>query len=255
MIQAVCPVVSRETVGPEIHVLKFHSPELCSTVKPGQFVNIKISDSFYPLLRRPFSVYHVHHETAEVIFSVVGIGTEILAAKRVGDMVDLIGPLGSSFTLEGHYETAILVAGGLGVASLPLLTQSIRGKRSIASFLGARSKDHLIPTHLENLFVATDDGSAGYHGTVVDLLRDELGKKRFTRPKIFACGPVGMLDSVNGIARDLDVPCEISLESAMACGFGICQGCPIERSDHQKKYSLVCKEGPVFDSRSVRLRK
>jgi len=255
MIQAACPVVSCETVGSDIHVLEFHSPELCSTVKPGQFVNIKVSNSCYPLLRRPFSVYQVHHETAQVIFSVVGIGTGILAAKRLGDVVDMIGPLGSPFRVDSDYETAVLVAGGLGVAPLPLLTQSMRGKRNIATFLGARSKDRLVSTHLENLNVATDDGSAGYHGTVVDLLRHELGKNRFPRPKIFACGPIGMLDGLDRLARDLGLPCEVSLEGSMACGFGICQGCPIERVDHEKKYSLVCKEGPVFDSRSVRLRK
>jgi dihydroorotate dehydrogenase electron transfer subunit len=252
MIHAVCPITSLENVGSLIYVLGFRSSNLSANIAPGQFVNIKVDDSGSPLLRRPFSVYRVIRDVVQIIFNVVGTGTKILSEKRPGEMLDVIGPLGRPFGVKSRYETALLVAGGIGVAPLPLITDAIGGKRNIVTFLGARTENQVVRASLRNVLVATDDGSEGFHGTVVDLLRHELSGNRFPGPRIFACGPNAMLKSLNNLAAEYAIPCEVSLESAMACGIGICQGCPVERVGQEKKYSLVCKEGPVFDSQTIR---
>ena len=244
-------VTMNKRVGPDIYVLGMQAPGIAETVLPGQFINIRVLDSFQPLLRRPFSVYRVSGDEIQIIFNIVGIGTGILHNKTKADILDIIGPLGCSFGTDDSYETAILVGGGMGVAPLPILCDHLKGKKKAVTFLGARSGDYLIPEYLENPFLATDDGSAGLKGTVVDLLRTELKPGRFPNPKIFACGPNRMLKGVSQFAAEADIPCELSLESVMGCGIGICQGCPVENSGGPKKYSLICKDGPVFNSKMI----
>jgi len=144
------------------------------------------------------------------------------------------------------------VGGGLGVAPFPLATKFLaRTSRAVRTFLGARSSSHILRDHLENVSVATDDGTEGYRGTVVGLVRSALEAGAIDRPKIFACGPNAMLRALAAVAAEFHVPCEVSLESVMACGIGICQGCPVERIGGDKRYSLVCKEGTVFDALTI----
>jgi dihydroorotate dehydrogenase electron transfer subunit len=254
MIQTLSPVISNSAVAPSIHVLKFLSPGIAPNVSAGQFVNIRVNDSTQPLLRRPFSVYRVDGECIEVIFNVVGTGTSILSRKQAGDVVDILGPLGRGYSFDDGFDTALLVAGGLGVAPLPILTSRLsRAGRPVLTFLGARTVDQIVSAHLENVHRSTDDGSAGYHGTVVDHLRSFLLSEKCRKPKMFACGPNGMLRNLSLLALDLGIPCEVSLESAMACGIGICQGCVVEHTGGGKKYSLTCTEGPVYNSLAVRI--
>lgn len=254
MIQTFARITGLRTVAPNILVLSFQAPEIASIVEPGQFVNIKVNTFNVPLLRRPFSVYNVDKNDVEIIFNVIGLGTSILSQKRPGDILDIIGPLGVPFTLSDNFDTALLVAGGLGVAPLPMITSALKNTaKNIVTFLGARASDQVVSANLTNIHIATDDGSDGFHGTVVDLLRAEFAKQKFRGPKIFACGPHPMLRAVASLAKELQVPCEVSMESAMACGIGLCQGCPIEIIGGSKKYALVCKDGTVFDSRMILL--
>src|ERR1041384_464614 len=252
MIHSRCRVTARENPGSNVLVLRFHSPETPSTVSPGQFVNIKVTDSGYPLLRRPFSVYHAEREEFSIIFDIRGSGTAILASKRPGETVDIIGPLGSPFDVEGAYSTALLVGGGLGVAPLPMVARAVkRTRKEVLTFLGARSLERVISAHLDDPRVATDDGSSGFRGTVVDLLRMHLENGSTGKPKIFACGPNPMLSVLSQFASERKIPCEVSLESPMACGVGLCQGCPVELRGEEKRFALIRKEGPVFDSGRV----
>jgi dihydroorotate dehydrogenase electron transfer subunit len=254
MTQELCSVAAVKNIGSGIFVLRFIAPEIASAVQPGQFVNMKTNELLFPFLRRPFSVYRVDGESVEIIFNVVGSGTKILSEKQQGEIIDVIGPLGCSFGVDGAFETAILVGGGLGVAPLPVLTNAlIARKRNLLTFLGARTSHQIVSQYLQNVSVATDDGSGGFMGTVVDLLRKYLGDVKVAKPKIFGCGPNPMLKSLSLLAHELQIPCEVSLESVMACGVGICQGCPVERTEGEKKYSLICKEGTVFDSESIRI--
>ena len=249
MTQESCPVTGVEEVGRNVYLLTFVARGISSSVRSGQFVNIRVGEGIEPLLRRPFSVYRTDGDEVQVIFNVVGKGTSALRKKNRGENIDVIGPLGVPYSLSGGaFKTGILVGGGLGVAPLPLATATLKVQGTpFATFLGARTGDQLVETHLENLRCATDDGTRGFHGTVLDLLKDSLTRNPIVNPKIFACGPTPMLRAVASFARENAVPCEVSLEGAMACGIGICQGCPVELVGAEKKYALMCKDGPVFD--------
>lgn len=244
------PVTGREEIAEGIFALSFESKELAREVRPGQFVNIKVGEGELPLLRRPFSISRTDGPLLEVIFNVVGAGTRALAAKQRGERLNVLGPLGIPFGLEEDFETAIIVAGGLGVAPFPFLTPHL-GRVRIETFLGSRTTSQIVDRFLVNVHVATDDGSKGYHGTVVDLLNGYLREHPQRRPKLFACGPTPMLKALTAYAIKENLRCELSLEGDMACGVGICQGCPVERVQGEKKYSLVCTEGPTFDCREV----
>jgi dihydroorotate dehydrogenase electron transfer subunit len=254
MIHSRSPVTAREQSAPDTFILRFHSPGISASVRPGQFINVRADDSDYPLLRRPFSVTSAERGEVGILFDVRGIGTRILSEKHVGDMVDIIGPLGSPYQTAGEFETALLVGGGLGVAPLPMVERSLRGSgKKIALFLGARTAARIVGSCSAPPLTATDDGSAGFRGTVVDLLRHRLDTDRFERPKIFGCGPNRMLAALAQLAAERNIPCEISLETPMACGVGLCQGCPVELAGEGPRYALVCRDGPVFDARTVRI--
>jgi dihydroorotate dehydrogenase electron transfer subunit len=250
-----CTVEALREVAANTFVLRVFSPPLAREIQPGQFLNIKISAGTDPLLRRPFSVYRVEGDRVEIVFNVVGRGTSVLWKKRPGDILDVLGPLGTPVSVaDPGFDTALLVGGGLGVAPLPLLTAALRrAGKTVRTFLGARTSAHVVREFLENVLVATDDGSEGLHGTVVDLLDRTLDLEPGTRRKIFGCGPTAMLHALAESARRREIPCEVSLEGPMACGIGICQGCPVELADGEKKYALMCTDGPMFDIRKIRI--
>ncbi len=234
-----------------IFLLKVFSPGLTSIVKPGQFLNVRVSETVYPLLRRPFSVCDVEGDYFYLMFNIYGEGTKILSRKEKGESLDFLGPLGNGFNIEGDYEIAVIVAGGLGAAPFPFFTRKISEHKEVISFIGGKSMRDVITYGMKNVSIATDDGSRGFHGNVIDLLKekiDELNKKKI---KIFSCGPSAMLRALKTFAIENEFECEVSTECAMACGFGICQGCPIESTEHPEKYFLVCKDGPVFNVKDV----
>lgn len=247
------PVLSNEKVASDIYVVRFHAPQIARTTDPGQFVNIKVDQSFSPLLRRPFSVYDVDGDDVDIVFNVVGRGTDILSSKRPDELLDVIGPLGRPFHADdADYSTAVIVAGGLGVAPFPLLTRFLKKEdKEIVTFLGARTESMLVPQRLVNARLATLDGSAGFRGTVVELVERAFEEDRVDRPKFFGCGPNPMLRALARAADRFKAPCEVSLECTMGCGYGICQGCPVELRNSGIRYSLVCKEGPVYDVSSI----
>jgi dihydroorotate dehydrogenase electron transfer subunit len=249
------PVVELRAVAQNIYVLGFTAPLIAGNIRAGQFLNIRAGEGCDPLLRRPFSVYHVEGDRVEIIFNIVGKGTAVLARSARGGMLDVLGPLGVPYHLEdNNFDTGVLMAGGLGIAPMPLATRALRaGGKKILTILGGRSSEQVLPEHLENVHIATDDGSRGFHGTVVDLAEKLLTELSPARPKLFACGPTAMLRAVSALAVRQNVPCEVSLEGAMACGIGICQGCPVELVGAEKKYALMCKDGPTFDVRTIKL--
>jgi len=253
--QALIPVIDRSEIAEGVFVVRLRSQHLTEHASPGQFVNIRCGDGCLPLLRRPFSISRVEGDMLELMFNVVGQGTRMLASRKSGDFVDVLGPLGVPFAVKGDFETALLVGGGLGAAPLPFLTdQLVRGKKRVHTFLGARTASQLTEKFLVDVHVSTDDGSRGFHGTVVDELKQYLSENKLEKTKIFGCGPTRMLKALAEFADSVGIECELSLEGDMACGMGICQGCPVERSDGKKKYSLVCVEGPTFNSHDIVIR-
>jgi dihydroorotate dehydrogenase electron transfer subunit len=255
MVQQLCPVQSCHEDAEKTFVLRFNSQEIAATAQPGQFINILAAESGKgPFLRRPFSISRVEDSTIEILFHVVGVGTDLLSRKQRGDWVDVLGPLGQSFHRDAEYDTALLVAGGIGVAPFPILTDDLlrRGKR-IETFVGFRNGGQVFTEHLQNVHIATDDGSNGFQGNVVQLLESFLVQNNYGKSKIFSCGPTVMLKALTELARRKNICCEMSLEGQMACGVGICQGCAVEHAGGAETYALVCKDGPAFFSTEVSL--
>lgn len=233
-------IISNEKVAPGFYRMRVASAYLARNSKPGQFFEVRVSEKVDPLLRRPFSCHRISKGAVEILYEAVGPATGILSHRKAGQILDIIGPLGNGFEISKC--KAVLVGGGIGVAPLLALAESMRNKPSV--LIGARTRAHVL---CEKEFkalgcgvsVATDDGSKGHEGFVTDLLKGHAGAD------IYACGPHAMLKTVSGIARHAGVSCQVSLEERMACGVGVCLGCPVKVSGG---YKMVCKDGPVFDS-------
>ncbi len=241
-----------EEIQDGIFLLKVNSAQIAKEAKPGQFCNIKVSNSLTPLLRRPFSICDVEDDIVSFQFSLVGEGTKILSQKMEGETLNIIGPLGNGFDFSGNFENAIIVAGGIGAAPFPFLTKKLSSDKNIISFCGGRTKADIIKYKLDNIITSTDDGSEGFHGNIVQLLESEISKYDKVKTKIFACGPNPMLRALSEFTIKTGYECQISTESVMACGFGICQGCNVE-GVNSDRFLLVCKDGPVFNAEDVRL--
>ncbi len=245
-------IISNKKIAQGHYVLSFKSPKIAKSTKPGQFFNIRVSDSYEPLLRRPFSAHKIGKGKIEILYKAVGKATGILSTKKKGDVLDIIGPLGNGFEIR---VAGILVAGGHGVAPLFALAEKLKIQDSrLKVFIGARTKEHVVcDKELRKLgarvCVATEDGSKGYRGLITDLLLKKLRTTDYgIRNTIYACGPKPMLKAVAKIAGKYKLACQISMEEYMGCGTGICMGCTIKTSSGNK---LVCKDGPVFDAREI----
>jgi dihydroorotate dehydrogenase electron transfer subunit len=234
-----------------IFVQKIYAPEIASVMNPGQFLNIKVTETIYPLLRRPFSICDTEGDYIYIMFNIFGEGTKMLAEKKIDEELDILGPLGTGFNVEGDYDTAVIVAGGLGAAPFPALVRRLGDDKKVLTFIGGRTSKDVITYKMQNIHVATDDGSMGLKGNVVDLLGKNIDKLKKGTTKFFACGPNAMLRALKDFCIENNFECEASTECAMACGFGICQGCPIESAHQKDKYLLVCKDGPVFNIKDV----
>jgi len=264
--QLSCSLLSKKKLLDDIFKLTLSSPHISGKAKPGNFVHLKInSDSDgSPLLRRPFSIHNVDRarKRFEILLKVVGKGSAILSKKSPGDALDLLGPIGNSFSHPSKGKEVILVAGGMGIAPLWFLFTRLAGMSSqedLTVFLGAKSKKELLYTDKlkdtqAKLIVATDDGSAGRKGLITEVFLREI-KRRGRDPKklaVYSCGPHKMLKRMSQSAKSLDLSCQISLETHMACGVGACWGCVVQQRD--ETYKRVCVDGPVFDAREVVLK-
>ncbi len=249
-------IIEHKKVAQGFYKMRLASGFLAKNSTPGQFVEIKCSEGGEVLLRRPLGVHRILNGGIEVLYEVVGKGTELLSRKRPGDSVDVIGPLGNGFfikrTTNDERRTTILIAGGVGVAPLVALAEELRKKKAVVTvIIGAKTKEHIL---CESNFkkmgcevkVSTEDGSKGHKGLATDLLLLTMDYQLFT---IYACGPTAMLKSVAKIAETNRIPCQVSLEERMACGVGVCLGCPVKVKSGG--YKMVCKDGPVFDAKEI----
>ena len=254
MKQEIVSIHSFEQLTDDILELTFVSEYLAANAKPGQFINIRVGENF-PLLRRPFSIFNVEGDRISIVFNVIGTGTKVLATKRKGDTIDVVGPCGNDFLsfVDDTFDTALFVGGGIGIAPFPFFTKRYPSGKKHVTFLGGRNKGLVIEKGLTNTRIATDDGSLGLKGTVLDLIKQDLAKSDYGRIRFFVCGPTRMMKAVAEYAVEIGAPCYASLECDMACGIGLCQGCNIEMIGGEKKYRLVCKEGTIFETRTVKL--
>jgi dihydroorotate dehydrogenase electron transfer subunit len=185
----------------------------------------------------------------------VGRGTKVLGDIEPGEKLNILGPLGNTFTHPPDLQEAILVAGGLGIAPFPLLCRELLERKvKITIFYGAGTAEQFccldfFETQGADLHLTTDDGSRGERGFVTDSLETYLKKQESLKGReLFVCGPTPMLSQTRSLVLSLGIRAQVSVENKMACGFGACMGCPVERTESSgyKKYALACKDGPVF---------
>ena len=227
--------------------------EAAMTAVPGQFCNLYMEDGAH-LLPRPISICAIDIEDSELtfVYRVVGEGTKAFTALQVGDTIDLMGPFGNGF-VERVGSKPVLVGGGVGVPPMLGLARELRGQCTVV--LGYRSAETFLQYDFmstgADVVIATDDGSVGTHGTVVDAIREN----NVDFDAIYACGPKPMLRALKALAEEKQVPCYVSMEERMACGVGACLGCVCQSTkedDHSKVHNKrVCKDGPVFLAEEV----
>ena len=214
---------------------------------PGQFVQIDVDNSKTTFLRRPISINNVDYNKNELWILVrrAGAGTDALMRKTVGERINLLLPLGNGFSLDAAAsDKVLLIGGGVGVAPLLYLGKELKRRGVTPNFLlGARSENDILELDdfkaVGEVFISTDDGSAGEHGVVT--CHSVLSQKW---DKIYCCGPAPMMKAVAKVCREINAQCEVSLENMMACGLGACLCC-VEKT--VKGNVCVCTEGPVFN--------
>jgi dihydroorotate dehydrogenase electron transfer subunit len=256
-----------ERVAPDVRLLTFAAPGIARSYRPGTFVHLRTGDSSTPL-RRPFSIARVAGDEVILLFRVIGAGTGWLGACEPGDRIDAAGPLGTPFTLVPASRRVFLVAGGLGLAPLLGLADELRatgGVENVDALFGVRTEDEIPGPGLIDppggpiWRIASDDGSAGFTGTVVDLLEERLGEMAANGGEdslsgltVYASGPVPMLEAAAGVAAARGVDLQVSMEAHMACGVGACRACGIVAwKDRARINGRVCREGPVFDASEI----
>lgn len=260
--QIFAELVKKEKLLDGLYKFSIEAKEIVELAKPGNFIEIRINENLDPFLRRPISIYNLDKEKGilEFIFQVKGKGTELLAKKKEGDKIDIIGPLGNGTFKFEQYQNLAIIGGGIGIFPLyELSKQAKNAGKKVYTYLGFRNKD-LVTLEKEfedvstTLNITTDDGSYKNNGFAINYLENDLKEKNIDC--IYACGPLPMLKAVKRLAEEKNIACQISLEEKMGCGMGVCLGCAVRTSnstDENPQYLHVCKAGPVFDSKLVEI--
>lgn len=250
MNQYLLDLIDTKILAPSMVLHTYHQPEVAAAAQPGQFVNVRPTALSDPLLRRPFSFCTIDRAAGNftVLMKVIGPGTRLLADLRPGAQVDMLAPLGKTFEWAGA-KRMLLVAGGVGVAPMLFLAQTVREaagaeQPEIIFCYGARTASEFvlldeIGTAADKVILATNDGSMGECGFVT-----EAAEKTFAPDlSIFTCGPNPMMDDLLRRMRRAGLEGQVSLENQMGCGIGACQGCVVPT---RAGYIRICCDGPVL---------
>ena len=269
-------VAENEWLAQNTFRLRFECPELARKIVPGQFLMMRIPCCDDPLLGRPFALYDTVVDCEgtpvglDIVCLVVGKMTGRLEQAKPGEVLEVWGPLGNGFSAEPT-EHLIMVAGGIGQTPFLALGRQFLGGReygqparkvscssSVTLCYGVRSKNLLAGADDFrqcgiDLRISSDDGSVGHHGLVTELLEQALDEQPAEKCRVACCGPEPMMEAVAKIAQQRSVACEVSLETPMACGIGICFSCVVktEQADGGWDYKRTCVEGPVFDAGKI----
>lgn len=255
-------VKANKRIGKGLYRLALAAPKGFKA-EPGQFVNVLVSETYEPLLRRPFSIFDFTPKGIEIVYKVIGKGTELLSQKKAGEKLNIIGPLGNGYPISGlatkklstvnRQPSTVLIGGGTGAASVYFLAKTLKAKRIPFTLIqGARKKELLLAVKeyksMKALF-ASEDGSIGKKGFVTDILKNVLNDNAV----IFTCGPKPMFRAIQDTARaKKNVKIYASFEEYMGCGIGACLSCviPVKKGE-DFEYKRVCKEGTVFNLSEV----
>lgn len=284
-VQVAAEIIENVRLAKDTYRVRFHAPEIARRITPGQFLMLRLAGLNDPLIGRPLALYDTvlsatgEPEAVDVVYLVKGKLTSRLWQLQPGQRLDVWGPLGNGFDhspLTAHHsppvptQHLIMVAGGIGQTPFLALAQEALHKKRYGDPLrevpralhltfcyGARTADYFAGVEdFERLGIdvrlATDDGSRGHHGLVTDLLKQVLSEHH-GRPRIVCCGPEPMMEAVAKIAHAASVPCQVSLETPMACGIGICFTCvaKVKQPEGGWDYKRTCVEGPVFDAAQI----
>lgn len=249
-------VIEQKMIADGICSMWLDAKEIAVQAKPGQFISVYSNDKSR-VLPRPISICEIDREkgTLRIVYRVVGKGTEEFSKAEAGDSFEVLGPLGNGFPIEeAKGKKVLMIGGGIGVPPMLQTAKEIEGEAIIVS--GYRNQDLFLKEELESagtLFIATEDGSVGTKGNVVDAICEN----QIEADMMFACGPKPMLRALKDYALEKGIPCWISMEEKMACGVGACLACVCQSKDvdshshvHNKR---ICKDGPVFLSTEVEL--
>jgi dihydroorotate dehydrogenase electron transfer subunit len=248
-------------------LLTMKVPESFQTPMPGQFVMMREKGRMDPFLGRPFSIYTFERSNNKVIigilYKVIGKGTVLLSKLKKGEPMEIFGPYGNAFDVSPNLKKVVFICGGIGIAPLTLLVSHYRklvdeGNIKLICYYGATSADMLVGIEkirelCSDIFISTNDGSAGYRGFVTEMFAEDIPLYDPVDSKIYACGPRLMLQRLSDLLAGNTLPCQISMEERMACGVGACLGCSIETQDRvgNSIYKRVCKDGPVFNIHDI----
>lgn len=245
-------VLSQECLNGGVYSMWIKT-DIAKEAIPGQFISVYTKDAS-KLLPRPISICEIKEDRLRIVYRVAGDGTKEFSSYKEGEEITILGPLGNGFT-KTDYERALLIGGGIGIPPMLGLAQKLAGTVSIVA--GYRNgKETFLADELKEvgtLYIATDDGSLGTDGTVIDAIHEN----QVEADVIYACGPKPMLKAVKEYAQMKGIKAYISMEERMACGVGACLGCVCKSSqtdDHSKvRNKRICKDGPVFEASEVEL--
>ena len=245
-------IIRNKRLNNDFFVLELDSNNPLPEIRPGQFVQVKVEGSQETFLRRPISIHDIDYERniLKLLIQIAGKGTETLSKLKSGESINIIYPLGNSFSMPSRGERVLLIGGGCGIAPLLFLGRYlVRAGTKPDILLGFRNSIRIIEYEEYNdigqVHITTEDGSAGVKGMVTD--HSVMKDKGFDR--IYCCGPESMMKAAADFCHQRNICCEVSLENLMACGIGACLCCVV---DTVKGNLCTCIDGPVFNTKELK---
>ena len=254
MLTEKCKILNNKNLKGDYYKVVLEAPNIIAEgVLPGHFAHVQITGLNDRILRRPFSVFNVEKDKLEIVYKVVGKGTQFLSELKPGVACDILGPLGNPYTYAANNEIPVVVAGGYGSAAMYQIAKHSKNRGVL--LVGAKTADDLILVEDYealgySIEIATDDGSLGHKGFVTDLLEKYCRDEKY---KIYGCGPNSMMYAMAKLMDANGKDGEVSLDHAMCCGIGGCYTCVVKIKDGNGgwKYMRTCKEGPVFKASEI----
>ena len=248
-------ITEQKEIATDIYSMWLQTDQIAAEAVPGQFLSVYSNDGSR-MLPRPISICEVDKKQGRLrlVYRIAGKGTLEFSGYQTGDTLEIVGPLGNGFPLDKGYEKVFLIGGGIGVPPMVELSRQLPGEKQIV--VGYRNSELFLKEELEQngvVYVATEDGSVGTKGNVMDAIRENA----LEADVIFACGPMPMLRAIKKYAEEHKIPAYISLEEHMACGVGACLGCVVKTKeiDHHSHVhnARICTDGPVFEAGEVEI--